>query len=96
MNNERIDWDKRIGVPDSFYPIPDNQERLLIYTEALKRVEADKMKFICVCILDAYERIHEMKVEDDSVVLNLFPEFINQKPEGELLDGSWFGIRIEI
>lgn len=73
------------------FPIPTDQQRLKIYLEALQVLKKDKMKFICVCILDIYERINKMNVPDDAAVLGLFPEFVNQKPEGELLDGSWFG-----
>lgn len=69
---------------------PDPKERKSIYFAARERVLKDPEAFICNNIIDAYEVMFGVKVDNDEECLKMFPEFFEQKPEGVKVGEGWF------
>lgn len=72
---------------------PEVDVRYMVYLRALRSLESDSDAFICNAIREAYESFFEVEIDkdDDQKLLDMFPEFMDQKPEGASMNGGWFG-----
>lgn len=69
---------------------PDHKERKTIYFATREVLLKDPEAFMCNHIIKAYETMFGVEVDDDEKCLNMFPEFIEQKPAGIKVGDSWF------